>query len=116
MVGMALAVARIRPRGWLPASGGVMVVVTGMFGLCPACAMVGHRPIKEPLPVIALDCAVFAAAQAGDPLALDCLLRELQPDIRRYARHPCHRSSVIEDVVQEALLVIYRRVGSVRDA
>jgi RNA polymerase sigma factor (sigma-70 family) len=61
------------------------------------------------------DRAVFAAAQAGDPLALDQLLRELQPDIRRYARHQCHRSSVVEDVVQEALLVIYRRVGDVRD-
>ncbi|MGZ5785271.1 MAG: RNA polymerase sigma factor [Ramlibacter sp.] len=63
-----------------------------------------------------LDRAVFAAAQAGDPLALDRLLRELQPDIRRYARHQCHRTSAVEDVVQEALLVIYRRVGNVRDA
>lgn len=61
------------------------------------------------------DRAVFAAAQAGDPVALDRLLRELQPDIRRYARRQCHRSSAIEDVVQEALLVVYRRVGSVRD-
>jgi RNA polymerase sigma factor (sigma-70 family) len=66
--------------------------------------------------MMALDHTVFAAAQAGDPLALERMLRELQPDIRRYARHQCHRSSVIEDVVQEALLVIYRRVGSVRDA
>jgi len=66
--------------------------------------------------MIALDRLDFEAAQAGDPLALDRLLRTLQPDIRRYARHQCHRSSAIEDVVQEALLVIYRRVGNVRDA
>jgi len=66
--------------------------------------------------VIAPDRAVFAAAQAGDPLALDRLLRELQPDIRRYARHQCHRGTAIEDVVQEALIVVYRRVGNVRDA
>lgn len=59
--------------------------------------------------------AVFAAAQAGDPAALDHLLRTLQPDIRRYARRQCHRSSVVEDVVQEALIVLYRRVGTVRD-
>ena len=59
--------------------------------------------------------AVFAAAQAGDPAALERLLRELQPDIRRYARRQCHRSSVIEDVVQEALIVLYRRVGTIRD-
>ena len=34
--------------------------------------------------MIRVDVAVFAAAQAGDPVALDRLLRELQPDIRRY--------------------------------
>lgn len=62
------------------------------------------------------DGLVFAAAQAGEPAALDRLLRELQPDIRRYARRQCHRGTVIEDVVQEALIVVYRRVGNVRDA
>ena len=66
--------------------------------------------------MIAPDRAVFAQAQAGEPLALERLLRELQPDIRRYARYQCHRSSAIEDVVQEALIVVYRRVGNVRDA
>ncbi len=60
--------------------------------------------------------AVFVAAQAGDPLALDLMLRKLQPDIRRYARYQCHRSSAVEDVVQEALIIVYRKVGSVRDA
>lgn len=65
--------------------------------------------------MIAPDRAVFAAAQAGDPAALDTLLRTLQPDIRRYARRQCHRSSSLEDVVQEALIVLTRRVGSVRD-
>ena len=59
---------------------------------------------------------VFALAQSGDPAALEQLLRQLQPDIRRYARYQCHRSSAVEDVVQEALIVVYRRVGSVRDA
>jgi RNA polymerase sigma factor (sigma-70 family) len=66
--------------------------------------------------MIVPDRAVFAAAQAGEPLALDRLLRDLQPDIRRYARRQCHRSSAIDDVVQEALIVVYRRVGNVRDA
>jgi RNA polymerase sigma factor (sigma-70 family) len=60
--------------------------------------------------------ATFAAAQAGDPLALDQLLRQLQPDIRRYARYQCHRTTAIEDVVQEALVIVFRRVGTVRDA
>lgn len=66
-------------------------------------------------PTTRVDAAVLAAAQRGDPLALDRMLRELQPDIRRYARRQCHRSSAIEDVVQEALIVLYRRVGTLRD-
>ena len=61
-----------------------------------------------------VDAVVFAAAQAGDPGALDRVLRELQPDIRRYARRQCHRSSSIEDVVQEALIVLSRRLGNIR--
>jgi RNA polymerase sigma factor (sigma-70 family) len=65
--------------------------------------------------VTALDPAVFSAARAGDPAALDQLLRKLQPDIRRYARRQCHRTTAIEDVVQEAMIVLYRRVGNVRD-
>jgi RNA polymerase sigma factor (sigma-70 family) len=65
--------------------------------------------------VTTLDRAVFTAAQAGDPAALDHVLRVLQPDIRRYARKQCHRTTAIEDVVQEALIVLYRRIGNVRD-
>lgn len=65
--------------------------------------------------MIRVDGAVLAAAQAGDPAAIDRMLRELQPDIRRYARRQCHRTSAIEDVVQEALIVLYRRLGNVRD-
>jgi RNA polymerase sigma factor (sigma-70 family) len=65
--------------------------------------------------VTRVDGVMFAAAQAGDPAALEQVLRELQPDIRRYARRQCHRTSSIEDVVQEALIVLYRRMGRVRD-
>ncbi len=62
-----------------------------------------------------VDEAVFAAAQAGNPAALERILRELQPDIRRYARRQCHRTSAIEDVVQEALIVLYRRLGNAEE-
>lgn len=65
--------------------------------------------------MIRVDATMFAAAQAGDPAALDRMLRELQPDIRRYARRQCHRTTAIEDVVQEALIILYRRLGAVRD-
>jgi RNA polymerase sigma-70 factor (ECF subfamily) len=56
----------------------------------------------------------FAAAQAGDPVALESLITQLRPNIRRYATYQCQRSSDIEEIVQEALLILYRRVGTVR--
>lgn len=56
----------------------------------------------------------FAAAQAGDRAALERLLTDLRPDIRRYAVYQCRRSSAIDDVVQEALIILYRRLDTVR--
>ena len=35
------------PLGWLLAASGVVTVSTGVVGYCPACAMVGRRPVKE---------------------------------------------------------------------
>ncbi len=57
---------------------------------------------------------LLRAAQTGDNQALAQLLVQLKPDIRRYARRLCHSSSVLEDVVQKALIIVYRRVGAVR--
>jgi DNA-directed RNA polymerase specialized sigma24 family protein len=56
----------------------------------------------------------FAAAQAGDPAALTQLLATLRPDIRRYASYQCQRSSSVDDVVQEAMIILSRRIGAVR--
>ena len=61
-----------------------------------------------------VDQDLFAAAQAGDRAALERLLAQLRPDVQRYARFQCYASSSIEDVVQEALIVVYRRVGDIR--
>ncbi len=61
-----------------------------------------------------IDLDVFTAAQSGDRAALEVVLLRLRPDIRRYARFQCHRASALDDVVQEALIVVYRRIGSVR--
>lgn len=49
-------------------------------------------------------------------MALGQLLNQLRPDIRRYARYQCQRSSAIDDVVQETLIILYRRLGTVRSA
>lgn len=56
---------------------------------------------------------VLESAHRGDPAALAQLLRLCQPDIRRYAQRNCMISDV-DDAVQEALLVLSRRLSSVR--
>lgn len=53
------------------------------------------------------------AAQSGDPQAITRLLTSCQTDIRRYARRHCQMSD-IDDAVQETMLVIARRVTSLR--
>lgn len=53
------------------------------------------------------------AAHRGDPAALAQLLRLCQPDIRRYAQRNCLIGDV-DDAVQEALLVLSRKLASVR--
>lgn len=64
--------------------------------------------------MLRVDTNMFMAAQAGDRAALERLLTQLRPDIQRYARFQCYASSSVEDVVQEALIVVYRRVGDIR--
>jgi hypothetical protein len=43
MGGCGLLVLSFTPLGWLVAGAGVMTVLTGLFGFCPACAMVGRK-------------------------------------------------------------------------
>lgn len=56
-----------------------------------------------------LDESVIEAARNGDRGAMERLLTESQPDIRRYAMLHC-KISDIDDAVQEVLLVIARRL------
>lgn len=56
---------------------------------------------------------LLEAARSGDQTALESLLRVCQPDIRRYAQRHCMISDV-DDAVQEALLIMSRRLGSLR--
>ncbi len=57
--------------------------------------------------------SLLEAAQRGDPTALDRLLQVCQPDIRRYAYRHCLASDV-DDAVQETLLIMTRRLRSLR--
>ena len=57
--------------------------------------------------------SLLEAARRGDPSALDRLLQVCQPDIRRYAYRHCLASDV-DDAVQETLLILTRRLQSLR--
>ena len=48
MVIGALALLGTTPLGLLVAGTGVVFAFTGLVGFCPACAMVGRRPVKGP--------------------------------------------------------------------
>ena len=61
------------------------------------------------------DEALIAAARAGTPHALDRLLVECQPELRRYAQRSCLISDV-DDAVQEALLIAARYLRALRHA
>jgi DNA-directed RNA polymerase specialized sigma24 family protein len=59
------------------------------------------------------DPSLIEAARSGDTEALVSLIAIAQPDIRRYAARNC-RAADIDDAVQETLLLLYRRVGTLR--
>ena len=56
------------------------------------------------------------SAMSGDRNAVERLLVIVQPDIRRFARRQCRTANDVEDAAQEALWLLYRRIGMLRDA
>lgn len=61
------------------------------------------------------DQALIEAARSGAPSALELLLVQCQPELRRYAQRSCLISD-IDDAVQEALLIASRYLSSLRHA
>jgi RNA polymerase sigma factor (sigma-70 family) len=59
------------------------------------------------------DPGLIEAARGGDVNALVSLISAAQPDVRRYAARNC-RAADIDDAVQETLLLLYQRVGTLR--
>jgi RNA polymerase sigma factor (sigma-70 family) len=60
-----------------------------------------------------IDLGILSAARAGDSRAMQELLVALRPNIHRYAAYQCARATAIDDVVQETLIIVNRRVGSI---
>jgi hypothetical protein len=48
MVACSLALLGMTPLGLLLAGAGVVSAATGLVGFCPACAMVGRKPLQGP--------------------------------------------------------------------
>ncbi|HTR73253.1 MAG TPA: RNA polymerase sigma factor [Solirubrobacteraceae bacterium] len=59
---------------------------------------------------------VLEAAQAGDPRAIVALLEASHVHVRRFARSLCATPEDAEEAAQEALIVLYRKVGTLRAA
>jgi RNA polymerase sigma factor (sigma-70 family) len=62
---------------------------------------------------VSVDAAVLDRARTGEPAAIAQLLVRSQPELERYARRSCLVSDV-DDAVQEAMLVVSRRVSALR--
>ena len=56
---------------------------------------------------------LIRAARDGDGQALLRLLAACQPNLRRYARQSCATED-IEEAVQDAMLILHRRLGTLR--
>lgn len=61
-----------------------------------------------------LDPTLVSRARHGDRAALESLLKDYQPDMRRIARSQCASPSDAEDAVQESLWLVYQRIGALR--
>jgi RNA polymerase sigma factor (sigma-70 family) len=59
---------------------------------------------------------VISAAQQGDPRAIALLLDGSHAHVRRFARTLCTTPEDAEDAAQEALIILYRKIGTLRVA
>ncbi|MCB5164084.1 RNA polymerase sigma factor [Streptomyces bambusae] len=57
---------------------------------------------------------LVAAAQRGDVGALTALVSGSHPNVQRFARSLCATPEDAEDAAQEALIILYRKIGMLR--
>ncbi len=63
---------------------------------------------------IAVDDHLLIAAQRGDTIALERVIAQCRPNLRRYASRYCVTTSDAEDAVQESLIILYRHLPALR--
>ncbi|KAB8188143.1 RNA polymerase sigma factor [Microbispora catharanthi] len=57
---------------------------------------------------------VIEAAQAGDRESIAAVVHGANSHVRRFAEHLCASPQDAEDAAQEALIILYRKIGSLR--
>jgi RNA polymerase sigma factor (sigma-70 family) len=57
---------------------------------------------------------LISSAQAGDRAAIEALVSGSHPHVRRFAHSLCSTPQDAEDAAQEALVVLFRKVGTLR--
>ncbi|MEU9860602.1 RNA polymerase sigma factor [Streptomyces sp. NPDC047971] len=57
---------------------------------------------------------LIQAAQDGDVTSLATVVVESQPHVRKFARSLCASPQDAEDAAQEALIILYRKIGTLR--
>lgn len=57
---------------------------------------------------------LIEAAQAGDRESITAVVDGAHPHVRRFAAHLCASPQDAEDAAQEALIILYRKIGSLR--
>lgn len=50
IAGAGVALAGWTPAGWLALAAGLGAAATGLVGFCPACALLGRRPVDKATP------------------------------------------------------------------
>lgn len=58
--------------------------------------------------------SLIVAAQGGDTAAIAALVSGSHPHVQRFARTLCASPEDAEDSAQEALIILYRKVGTLR--
>ncbi|WP_350279861.1 RNA polymerase sigma factor [Kribbella sp. HUAS MG21] len=61
-----------------------------------------------------LDGQLIRAARHGDVEAISTLVADSHPTVRRFARTLCATPQDAEDAAQEALIILYRKIGMLR--
>jgi RNA polymerase sigma factor (sigma-70 family) len=57
---------------------------------------------------------VVLAAQAGDAASIAAVMSASHPHVQRFARSLCSTPEDAEDAAQEALIILFRKVGTLR--